>query len=61
LFKSLGIVNIDLKTVQSRLGHVNFNLTLNTYAHLIDANDKAATKTFSGLLKRSEKSEGALP
>jgi len=45
--------NVDLKTVQSRLGHANFNLTLNTYAHLIDANDKAAAETFSGLLKRT--------
>jgi integrase len=47
--------SIDIKAVQSSLGHANFNLTLNTYAHLIDANDKVAAETFSGLLKRSGK------
>jgi hypothetical protein len=47
--------NVDPKTIQSRLGHTNFNLALNTYAHPIDANSKQATETFGGLLRRTNK------
>ena len=36
----------DIKTVQSRLGHSDVNLTLNTYSHAIAANDKAAAEVF---------------
>ena len=32
----------DIKTVQHRLGHANVGTTLNTYSHMIDANDAAA-------------------
>ena len=43
--------NTDIKTVQSRLGHSSINMTLDTYSHAIEANDRAAADTFSEILK----------
>lgn len=40
---------VDLKTVQSRLGHANASLTLNTYAHAIPARDEAAANLIASL------------
>lgn len=42
--------NVDIKTVQNRLGHSSIDLTLDTYAHAIEAKDKEATEVFSNLL-----------
>lgn len=33
---------VDVKTVQTRLGHANASITLNLYAHAVPENDKAA-------------------
>ena len=33
---------VDVKTVQSRLGHSSASLTLNTYSHAVPENDEAA-------------------
>lgn len=43
--------NVDIKTVQNRLGHSSIDMTLNTYAHAIEAKDKEAAEVFSGLIR----------
>jgi integrase len=43
---------IDIKTVQSRLGHSTVNLTLNIYSHAVAANDQAAANSFGDLLRK---------
>lgn len=48
---------VDIKTVQSRLGHANASLTLNTYAHALPQNDKKAAELIGGLFQASEESE----
>lgn len=40
----------DIKTVSSRLGHSTVRLTLDTYAHAIEANDRTAADTISRLI-----------
>lgn len=45
--------NVDIKTVQSRLGHSSVDLTLNIYSHAIEAKDKEAANVFSDLLEHS--------
>lgn len=42
--------NVDIKTVSSRLGHSSVKLTLDTYAHFIEAKDREAADVFSGLI-----------
>lgn len=46
--------NTDIKTVQTRLGHSSVNLTLDTYSHAIEANDRIAADTFSSLLAQTD-------
>lgn len=48
---------VDIKTVQSRLGHANASLTLNTYAHALPQNDKKAAELIGGLFQTSEENE----
>lgn len=40
---------VDLKTVQTRLGHADASLTLNWYAHALPENDRAAAHLIGGL------------
>ncbi len=41
---------VDLKTVQTRLGHSNASLTLNWYAHALPENDQKAAELIGNLL-----------
>ncbi|MDO4532580.1 MAG: tyrosine-type recombinase/integrase [Coriobacteriia bacterium] len=41
---------VDVKTVQTRLGHATSAITLDFYAHAIPANDKAAADLIGGIL-----------
>ena len=41
---------VDVRTVAHRLGHTTPTLTLNTYAHLVSAADRAAADIASGWL-----------
>ena len=41
---------VDVKTVQTRLGHANASITLDWYAHAIPGNDHAAADMLGGLL-----------
>lgn len=43
---------VDVKTVQSRLGHSNASLTLNWYAHAIPENDEKAAQLVGELFAR---------
>ena len=45
-------VGVDLKTVQSRLGHAQFSTTLDIYSHAIAANDARAAAAFNGIITR---------
>ncbi len=44
---------VDIKTVQSRLGHSRASMTLDFYAHAQEKQDRAATTLFSKLLKKA--------
>lgn len=44
---------VDVKTVQTRLGHANAGITLNTYAHAIPANDEQAAAALAALLDQT--------
>lgn len=44
----------DVKTVQTRLGHANASITLNTYAHALPENDKKAANLMANLLEESK-------
>jgi integrase len=44
---------VDIKTVQSRLGHSRASMTLDFYAHAQEKQDRAATTLFSELLKKA--------
>ncbi|MCP5043082.1 MAG: site-specific integrase [bacterium] len=41
---------VDISTVSGRLGHSNTSTTLNIYAHVLDANDRAAADLIGDLL-----------
>ncbi len=41
---------VDIPTVSGRLGHANSSTTLNIYAHVLDANDRAAADLIGDLL-----------
>ena len=41
---------VDVKTVQTRLGHSTSAITLDFYAHAIPANDRAAADLMGGIL-----------
>ena len=40
----------DIKTVQTRLGHSSAQLTMNIYAHAIEANDRDAADAIGDIL-----------
>lgn len=40
----------DIKTVQTRLGHSSAQLTMNIYAHAIEANDRDAADAIGEIL-----------
>ena len=49
---------VDIKTVQTRLGHSNPTITLSRYAHAIPENDHAAAAMLGNLLNsRQEEDE----
>lgn len=41
---------VDVKTVQTRLGHANPSITLGTYAHAVPENDEAAADLFGSII-----------
>lgn len=45
---------VDVKTVQSRLGHANASITLNWYAHALPENDEKAAQLIGGLFSGAE-------
>ena len=47
---------VDVKTVQSRLGHSDASLTLNQYAHAIPDNDEKAAQLVGELFARRQNS-----
>ena len=40
---------VDFKTVQTRLGHADVSLTINTYTHAIPANDREAANLIASI------------
>ena len=40
---------VDFKTVQTRLGHADVSLTINTYTHAIPANDRKAADLIASI------------
>ena len=46
--------NVDLKTVQTRMGHANPSITLGWYAHAIPENDHDAAQMLGELFAKSE-------
>ncbi len=45
---------VDIKTVQTRLGHASASVTLNTYAHALPERDRAAADLFESILDEAE-------
>ena len=45
---------VDVKTVQTRLGHANASITLNWYAHAVPENDRKATQIIEDLFSTIE-------
>ena len=43
---------VDIKTVQTRLGHANPSITLSWYAHAIPENDHEATQLLGNILNQ---------
>ena len=41
---------IDMKTVQTRIGHANITTTMNTYAHCTPAMDQSAADKLDNIL-----------
>lgn len=44
-------MGVNLKTIQGRLGHSNFNVTANFYAHIADELQQEAAQKINGILK----------
>lgn len=44
---------VDVKTVQTRLGHADPSITLGTYAHAVPENDEAAADLFGSIIHPS--------
>lgn len=44
---------VDVKTVQTRLGHASPSITLGTYAHAVPENDEAAADLFGSIIHPS--------
>lgn len=47
--------NVDLKTVQARMGHASASTTANFYTHAIRANDRNAAEVFEKISDSSNK------
>ncbi len=45
---------VDVKTVQTRLGHANPSITLGWYAHAIPENDRAAADMLGNLFGNTD-------
>ena len=45
---------VDVKTVQTRMGHANASITLNWYAHAVPDNDRMAAKIIGNLFSTKE-------
>lgn len=45
---------VDVKTVQTRLGHANASITLNWYAHSVPENDRRAAQIIGDLFGKIE-------
>lgn len=48
---------VDVKTVQTRLGHANASITLNWYAHAVHENDQRAAKLIGDLFSSNPQSD----
>ena len=46
------VKGVDVKTVQTRLGHANASITLGWYAHAIPENDHEAAQMLGNLLNK---------
>lgn len=53
--------SVDVKTVQTRLGHANASITLNLYEHAVPQNDRAAADLVGDLFSPVESKEGEAP
>ena len=53
--------SVDVKTVQTRLGHANASITLNLYAHAVPQNDRAAADLVGNLFSPTEDAEEKPP
>ena len=51
---------VDVKTVQTRLGHADASMTLNQYAHAIPANDRAAADLMGAIYGASAEPSAAV-
>ncbi len=45
---------VDIKTVQTRMGHANASVTLNWYAHAVEDNDEKAADLVGSLLNSGQ-------
>jgi len=45
---------VDFKTLQKRLGHSDFNTTMNIYAHVADDLQRDATDKITSLLHKAK-------
>ncbi|MCR2038281.1 tyrosine-type recombinase/integrase [Adlercreutzia caecimuris] len=52
---------IDLKTIQSRLGHAKASITLDFYAHAVPENDEKAARLIGNLFQSDSKQPEAIP
>ncbi|WP_418924434.1 tyrosine-type recombinase/integrase [Ellagibacter isourolithinifaciens] len=50
---------VDVKTVQTRLGHANASITLNWYAHAVPENDQRATQLIGDPLSSNSQSDAS--
>lgn len=48
---------VDVKTVQTRLGHANASITLNWYAHAVPENDRKAAQLIGDLFSANTQNE----
>ena len=44
-------VGVDVKTVQTRMGHANAGITLNLYAHAVPENDRKAADLLGSIIE----------
>ncbi|HHW42537.1 MAG TPA: site-specific integrase [Desulfotomaculum sp.] len=51
-------LGVNLKTIQGRLGHSNFNVTANFYAHIADELQQEAAEKINGVLKVKKQPAG---